>query len=544
VIRPDRSLFFARTTCLALVLVLGAGGFAYGAGDGPRLGGWYITQGVQTLDRSIPLVAGRAGLLRVFVLAQDPAAAAPEVRVTVTGGAEPWVQTIHPPRAGMPGGIAEGDLEASWNLVLPATALRPGASLKLELQPGSDTVAVPLEVRTVPVFRGTIIPVVQQGLTANVTDNGRTLDNWADRLHAMYPLADPPAGIDLQLGATYTTQADLNDASGIGWDTLVAELDRKQVAEGAGRNYFGAVSVNYTSGMAGLGQVGGQIAIGWDKTGLEDGANYQDVFAHEMGHNFNREHAPCGVGGGDPAWPGDGAHSSASIGVYGFDLGSGAAKSPADFKDIMSYCHPYWSSDYTYRGVLDWRGRAALAGSQVPALAATECLLVSGRIRDGKPELDPAFTVRTRPRLPEPGPFTLELQAGSGTPLRLPFTPSKVADGPRGDSFQFTFAIPLERGLQANLRSVWVTGPDGQAVFRAAPPSAAFPPPVATALGSGMVRVRWDETAWTGALVRHGRTGEVLAFARGGQAEVATDADSLEVTLSDGVRSRRFVIGC
>jgi hypothetical protein len=50
------------------------------------LHGWYITQAVQTLDRSVPLVARRDGVLRVFLRASAANHAAPTVRVTITGG--------------------------------------------------------------------------------------------------------------------------------------------------------------------------------------------------------------------------------------------------------------------------------------------------------------------------------------------------------------------------------------------------------------------------------------------------------------------------
>jgi hypothetical protein len=43
-------------------------------------------------------------------------------------------------------------------------------------------------------------------------------------------------------------------------------------------------------------------------------------------------------------------------------------------------------------------------------------------------------------------------------------------------------------------------------------------------------------------MIRHGRTGEVLAFARGGQVDLAAEPGPLEVTLSDGLLSHRFVV--
>jgi hypothetical protein len=43
-------------------------------------------------------------------------------------------------------------------------------------------------------------------------------------------------------------------------------------------------------------------------------------------------------------------------------------------------------------------------------------------------------------------------------------------------------------------------------------------------------------------MVRDPRTGEVLAFLRGGAGSVQSDAPKLEVVLSDGVRSRHLLL--
>jgi hypothetical protein len=69
--------------------------------------------------------------------------------------------------------------------------------------------------------------------------------------------------------------------------------------------------------------------------------------------------------------------------------------------------------------------------------------------------------------------------------------------------------------------------------------SAAINEAGATSTPSGTVRVQWGATAARMALIRDGRTGEVLSFARGGNAQIRTGAADLEVILSDGVRSTR-----
>jgi hypothetical protein len=81
-------------------------------------------------------------------------------------------------------------------------------------------------------------------------------------------------------------------------------------------------------------------------TGLWAGLNFaRETFVHEVGHNQGRPHSPCGgPDGADPNYP----HSNAAIGVWGFDVLTGAWKSPSTTRDYMSYCGPTWVSDWTW----------------------------------------------------------------------------------------------------------------------------------------------------------------------------------------------------
>lgn len=80
--------------------------------------------------------------------------------------------------------------------------------------------------------------------------------------------------------------------------------------------------------------------------GIGFGTYGANTFAHELGHNLGRDHAPCGTEG-DTNYP----YPEASIGVWGYDPVGGVLKDPALFKDLMGYCEPNWVSDYTYEGV-------------------------------------------------------------------------------------------------------------------------------------------------------------------------------------------------
>lgn len=120
----------------------GGGGGSHGAGAASasvkpvgavsqaplRIGlrGWYVTQAVQKLDGSVPLVAGRDGVLRVFLTANTANQAMPTVRVTVTGApGGPWQRTIPAPGTSVPLALDENHLGASWNLAIPGAG--PGS---------------------------------------------------------------------------------------------------------------------------------------------------------------------------------------------------------------------------------------------------------------------------------------------------------------------------------------------------------------------------------------------------------------------------------
>jgi hypothetical protein len=261
--------------------------------------------------------------------------------------------------------------------------------------------------------------------------------------------------------------------------------------------------------------------------------------AHEMGHNFGRRHSPCGTTSGvDPAYP----YPGGLTGAYGFDLQANVLKSPF-LADIMGYCANPWISDYTYEGILAFRTAGEGAIAAAAATAPQRCLLVWGRIVDGRAVLEPAFEIVTRPSLPKAsGPYSVEARTDDGARLfSLSFDASEVADSRRG-ARQFAFAVPLG-GVSGNqVGSLRLSGPGGEvAAVRAAAAQglrAAEPAVEARAIAGG-VALRWDAAARPMVMVRDPDTGEVLSFARGGQASVATSKRTLDVVVSDRVGSRR-----
>jgi hypothetical protein len=519
---------------------------AAGGGFNLRIDGLYLTQSVQSYDGDVPLVKDRDGYLRVFVTASQSNLAAPSVRVRFyLGGVLAQESTIPAPAVGVPLDPTENSLSASWNLAVPKPLIQPNLSIQAEVDP-ANTVAesnegdnlfpasgtLAMDVRTTSPFNVHFVPIRQ-------TVNGRvgsvgSVDAFLIAAMAMHPLASYDADVGGEL-ATSAPALDKDNTNGA-WGTILGELDALRVSEGSSRYYYGVVNPSYSSGVAGIGYVGRETALGWDKGGRDQ------VAAHEWGHNWGRSHAPCGgAGNPDANFP----YPGGTIGVYGLDVAT-ETLNPPSFTDVMGYCSNEWISDYTYTGVLNYRaGETDVAAGFAQAMQP--CLLVWGRIVNGEPVLEPAFRIVTRPSLPRRrGAYRIEGTAADGSQLfGLGFTPVPVADDPRADA-HFAFAVPLPPERAARLDRVRLSVPGRPAVSLRADGTgvtAAGTSVRTSRVRPGVVALQWDATAHPMALVRDPGSGRVLAFARGGRAELGTTGSDLDVQLSSGVGGAEVRVG-
>jgi hypothetical protein len=508
-----------------------------------RIDGLYLTQSTQTYSNTVPLVAGRDGYLRVFVVANEANAAGPTVRVRFfRNGAVTRTSTLSPTTSSAPTAADEGELTLSWNILVPGSVIEPGLSILAEVDPDNVVLesddsdnAFPrsgtpldLQVVTVPTLAIRFVPVRHRGsgLQGNVTEANK--DQFLDLTRRIYPLSRYTADVHAVYTTTATTPLS-DDLSG--WSAILSEIYSLRLVEGSLSYYYGVVNPGPNPIWAGIGYLGAPAALGYDVP-----FDRSRVAAHELGHNWNRYHAPCGQPGGpDPGYP----YPGGQIGVYGFDVPLSRLQRPYQ-PDIMGYCVGVWISDYTYKAVLAYRGLSAVrAGAfQQPEPS----LLIWGRIVDGKPVLEPAFQIVTRPVLPNrPGPYRLEGLTANGTTLfDLSFEALEVADDPSG-SRHFAFAVPINQVRAAELEHLRLTAPGSAAAVRTRPaPQLRLGRPadlVAANRTASGVRLRWDQRAHPMLLVRDPDTGEVLSFARGGEVEVRTIKDVLDVAVSDQVMS-------
>jgi hypothetical protein len=507
--------------------------------------GLYITQSAQNYQGTVPLVAGREALIRVFVKANETNTVAPAVRVRLyrqDGLAHTY--TIPAPTGSVPTEIKQASLGSSWNVRIPANVLQSGLFIMADVDPTGSVresskadnsfpgSAVPkaLDVRAPLRFDVTLVPVVVAGFDLTPDVNETNKHSYMEFAARVYPLS----GYDVAVRApyTHTPPAGRLDRSAIVEDMYV--LHR---AEGATRYYYGVT--HRETGLGGTAWRGLPAAIGNDDPrSVEPRTTVRAIMAaHEWGHNFDRDHINCGSPDGfDRNYP----HPPSSIGVHGYDLATGDVRGP-DYADLMSYCSPQWISDYTYKAVLDSRAPEWYRATSAPAPQPS--LLVWGRIGRNGIVLEPAFEINARPSLPtKRGPYRLRALDSQGRELfnfTFEATPFDDAGGEKG----FAFVVPLSS--TAKPASIRLTTRNGEATRRKlsrvvtpGDPTIAVTSPRLHTTG-GRSRLEWDTSSYPMALIRDRKTGQILSLARGGKVEIARPASELDIVFSDGVSSVR-----
>ncbi|HET9066004.1 MAG TPA: hypothetical protein VFN22_09335 [Gemmatimonadales bacterium] len=527
------------TASQAIAYAISGGG---GSSLNLRIEAMYLTQATQRLDGSVPLVAGRTAVLRVFALANEANSATPAIRVRLYHGAAlRQTYTLTAPTGSVPLAVDESALTRSWNLTLAPADVVPGMKLLADVDPAgsvpesdetdnqfpaSGTPAL-IDVRSPGAFEVRFVPVQQQvnGLTGNVS-TATTGQFLADPLRLL-----PIAGATSSVRAPYVTTAPVLQ-SGNGnnaWGTILSELLALRAADGESGYYYGVVQTTYGSGVAGIGYVGGsaRTALGWDRLPSASG-----VMAHEVGHNLGRSHVGCGgPANPDPGYP----HTGGGIGTWGLDVDAMALKNPASYKDLMSYCNPEWVSDYSWEGMLAYRlaGANRLIGEPSPSRG----LLVWGRITAAGPVLEPAFIVTAPPTPVRSGPHRIELRDAAGQAiLSRSFAAESHADLPTGAEEAFAFVIPLTAELETRVAAVVLrVGAQSVQIGSPAGPTEAAEP-TARAAGTGSL-LEWNPRDHPMVLVRDALTGTILSFARGGRVRVPVGTGRLRVSFTDGIRT-------
>ncbi len=462
----------------------------------------YLTQAVQSREFPVPLVAGEDALLRMFVTA--PRAGGhkmPPVRARFyVDGRETHVLDIPGKSTPVPTGVDEGALSASANAEVPGEIVQPGLEMVIEvdpegiLDPGLGvTKRIPeegrlaVDVQTMPLFDLTLIPFLwSQDPDSSIVDLVEAMAEDAEGHEMLWQTRTLlPIG-ELEVTAHERVLSTSNNAF-----DLRANAGAIRAMEGGTGYYMGLMSRPVT-GASGVGFIAGWVSFS---------IPYVATIAHELGHNLSLHHAPCGgAGGPDPSYP----QTDGSIGAWGYDLHEGGQLVPPSRPDLMSYCGPYWISDYHFTNALRYRLHTAASGgpSSLVAAPARSLLLWGGVDAGGTPFLEPAFVVEAPASLPRStGEYEIVGRTADGDELfSLPFQMPEVADGDGSSSF--AFVLPVQPEWPESLASITLSGPGGSATLD-------------------------DKTDRPVTILRNSRTGQIRGILRDGSAAALARDDAV-----------------
>ena len=423
----------------------------------------YLTQAVQSHDFAVPLVAGEDALLRVFVMADSGVTASmPPVRARFYQGEREvhsvWIDGSSRP---VPQTMAQGDLAATANAVVPGSTLVSGTEMVVDVDPDGTLDQslgiggripregrMALDIRSVPDFDVTAVPFLwaenpdSSGFKATI---GLTADHDVFyETREWLPIAKMTATVREPVLVDYDPKENIG--------RVLQDIALLLVADGASGYYMG-VPPWIDRGVAGQGYFGSRASV----------SRFEGhTIAHEFGHNFWLRHAPCGRPAGvDGQYP----HSGGRIGAWGYDFRDGTLVDPDMFTDLMTYCRTNaWISDYSFTKAMEYRAPTQAARA---SRVVEQVLVVRGGIAGGRLDIQPAFLLDAPPTLPEgAGPYRLVGSDPQGRELfALRFDMQEVADPEAEGDAGFTFAIPARAEWAEALATITLIGPEGSATL-------------------------------------------------------------------------------
>ena len=456
-------------------------------------GALYFNQAAQNRGGTVSLIPGRPALARIFVVGDQTSYYYPGVRIRLFQGDEEVSQVLLPAASDSTSRqVIESNLEDSYNAVIPGHLIQPGVGVVVEvdpegvvpLAPGSQTRypaegAMALDIVEPPTLRQIFVPTFSR-----TPDRG--VHNWTDGLNPdsrqlrMTRTLLPVGNMEVEVHEDYHTGADLAEFSG--WVEWRGEMAVLYEQEGR-RGYYYGVARPAVAAIGGIAFLAFPVSVGF---------SIDYIYTHELGHNMDLLHAPCGsVGGPDLSYP----YGGGSIGIWGFDPFEDELVDPNVFNDVMGYCNRRWISDYHFNKAFTHRlegdgGVVLDAASAAGSGARGEMLVIWGTVQNGQLTLDPAFVVHGPASLPDSdGPYRVAGIGVDGQPeFAISFTPTPGEYGAAG----FVFLVPYESEWAETLDRLVLTGPEGtDTVTRTGSPAVAVVTDPATGRIRAIIR-DWD----------------------------------------------------
>ncbi len=420
----------------------------------------FLTQAIQSFRFPVPLVAGEDALLRVVLTNDGPAdIKMPPVHATFYQGDLAVHKSYIPGQdVAIPGEFDAGlQLNYTANAFIPGQVIMPGLEVVVDVEPeqttpGSEfgiatripeTGRISFDVEEPPIFTLSLVPFLWT--------EGPDMSNLIE-IQGLTPQSDlfrptrdllPVSDFILTVHSPVWTSTDPVSANYL---SMTSELEAIHAIEG---------KRGYTMGIFRRGGSSSVTGVAADiPSQLSFSILNANTIAHELGHNMNLRHAPCGgAPGSDPAFP----QADGSIGTAGFDFRN-LEIVQTDAWDIMSYCSPAWISDYHFNQALNHRMIEAQTFRYADGPVAAGLLIWGSRDASGELILEPAFMVEAAPVLPrENGPYTIEAHRGDGSVLfTMSFPISEFADAEGGS---FAFILPVHDDWAGSLDRITLVGP-------------------------------------------------------------------------------------
>lgn len=418
----------------------------------------YLNQVIQDREGTVPLIAGRPALLRIFTTGDEVSFYRPTVRAEFYRDGEVVHTAVMSLESEvLPDEPDESRLDRSFNVEIPGELIQPLLELVVELDtentvpkaPGSVTRypargAKRLNIVEMPVLRQTFVP------TTDEFPRDTRVFEWLkgigpDSHHVQVARTLLPIG-KMEVFVHDTLYIDLDLTTKEGWSAYLRTVEAIWKMEGEMGYYYGVVVPPRGTAWSGLGYYDRPVSVG---------STSPRIYAHEVGHNMSLRHAPCGdAGSPDPAFP----FPDGSIGRWGYDFQHGLVRSPEFRKDVMGYCIPAWISDYHFTKAMYHR----LATEKTPAerAAPEQTLMLWGSASHEEVLLEPAFLVEAVPDMPTGAGVWRLTGYGPGGERRFDFgfSPSETDHG--GANFRFN--IPYDPERDGAIESVVLSGPGGE----------------------------------------------------------------------------------
>jgi hypothetical protein len=345
----------------------------------------------------MPVIIGRPGQLRVF-LEPDPDFEERELTavlelVTNNDGTERIEHTKRidgPSRISDPGSTfnfsLEGDqISRSTEMhveILEASPEGPGGGTPRKVVWDSEALGG-LDTDNTDELRIVLIPV-----RYNADGSGRLPDTSAAQVQRIEDLmmgVYPATNVVVEVAAPFDWNRSIGALDQNQWTDILQEMNelRDRANEPPNTYYYGLFEPSSSlNAYCSSGCILGLSFLGYTATDpyfrASVGVGYTgdltaETLAHEVGHAHGRDHAPCGVTG-DRNYP----YDNARLGTWGYSVVDGELFDPNRNYDMMSYCTPYWISDYTMYNLYERMNIVATQSLVVGAAPRTVMRVVDG----------------------------------------------------------------------------------------------------------------------------------------------------------------------